>query len=330
MRANTPARRPARVQALVFAAFAGMLCLRAIQGGATPYPPAPVTMEPVRVSEHVYYVEGAAAVATGNAGFVSNAAFVVTDDGVIVFDALGTPSLGALLLETIRAVTPAPVRTLYISHYHADHMYGAQVFADQDVEIVAPDGAARYLSGDAATLRLAERRVSLDPWVNDRTRLVWPDRYLKESESFELGGVAFRAVNIGSAHSDGDLALFVETDGVLLSGDVVFRERIPLLGSANSRDWLDVLDRLAESGVAAIVPGHGPPGNDPGHTIAFTRDYLRFVRQVMQDAVDDWIPFDEAYEAVDWSDWYEYPAFLEANRRNAYGVYLSLEQESLQ
>jgi hypothetical protein len=46
--------------------------------------------------------------------------------------------------------------------------------------------------------------------------------------------------------------------------------------------------------------------------------------------VDDWIPFDQAYEEVDWGDFIEYPAFLEANRRNAYGIYLSLEQESLQ
>jgi hypothetical protein len=49
----------------------------------------------------------------------------------------------------------------------------------------------------------------------------------------------------------------------------------------------------------------------------------------MQQAVADWIPFDEAYEATDWGDFFEYPAFLEANRRNAYGIYLSLEQESL-
>ena len=300
------------------------------QSHAQTYPPAPVKMKAIQVSDHVYFVAGLPGVATENAGFISNAAFVVTDEGVIVFDALGTPSLGARLLETIEGLTDAPVKSLYISHYHADHMYGAQVFADRGVEIVAPDGAARYLEGDNANLRLQERRISLDPWVNDDTRLVWPDRYLTDSESFTLSGVRFRAVNVGSAHSDGDLALFVETDGVLLSGDIIFRERIPLLGSANSRDWLDVLNSLSETGVTAIVPGHGAPGKDPDDTIAFTRDYLVFVRDAMAEAVENWVPFEEAYEAVDWSDWYEYPAFLEANRRNAYGVYLSLEQESLQ
>jgi glyoxylase-like metal-dependent hydrolase (beta-lactamase superfamily II) len=297
---------------------------------ASDYPPAPVTLSPVQVSDHVYYVGGMAGVATENAGFVSNAAFVVTEEGVVVFDALGTPSLGALLLETIRGITNAPIRRLYISHYHADHFYGAQVFADSGVEIIAPDGAVRYLAGEDAARRLAERRVSLSPWVNADTRVVNPDRYLGEPERFTLGDVTLRAVNLGSAHSDGDLALFVETDGVLLSGDVIFRDRIPLLGSAHSREWLEVLDTLSESGVTAIVPGHGSPGDNPADTIAFTRDYLRYVRQAMQKAVEEWIPFEEAYEAVDWSPYFDLPAFPEANRRNAYGVYLSLEQESLQ
>jgi len=50
----------------------------------------------------------------------------------------------------------------------------------------------------------------------------------------------------------------------------------------------------------------------------------------MQQAVEEWVPFDEAYAATDWGDFIEYPAFLETNRRNAYGIYLSLEQESLE
>ncbi|MDE0097336.1 MAG: MBL fold metallo-hydrolase [Gammaproteobacteria bacterium] len=286
-------------------------------------------MEPTRISEHVYFVEGAAGIATFNAGFTSNAAFVVTGNGVVVFDALGTPALGAKLLDTIRSVTDEPVRLLYISHYHADHMYGAQVFDEMDVEIIAPDGAVLYLSGETWWTRLVERRTSLSPWIGEDTRLALPDRYLEEVETFNMGDVDFRAVNLGSAHSEGDLALFVETDRVLLSGDVIFRGRIPLLGSANSGAWLDILDDLSRSGVTAIVPGHGSPGENPEETIEFTREYLIFVRDAMRDAVENWIPFDEAYEAVDWSDYYEYPAFREANRRNAYSVYLSLEQESL-
>ena len=64
--------------------------------------------------------------------------------------------------------------------------------------------------------------------------------------------------------------------------------------------------------------------------LALTTRYLAYVREQMGKAVEDWVPFDEAYEQTDWDQFMEYPAFLEANRRNAYAVYLSLEAEALQ
>jgi hypothetical protein len=49
----------------------------------------------------------------------------------------------------------------------------------------------------------------------------------------------------------------------------------------------------------------------------------------MAAAVDEMLPFADAYEAVDWSAFSDLPAFEATHRRNAYGIYLSLEQESL-
>ena len=49
----------------------------------------------------------------------------------------------------------------------------------------------------------------------------------------------------------------------------------------------------------------------------------------MQRAVDDFVPFDEAYRKTDWSRFSRYPAFEAANRVNAYNTYLLLEKESL-
>jgi glyoxylase-like metal-dependent hydrolase (beta-lactamase superfamily II) len=290
----------------------------------------PVEMQPIQVSENVWYVLGTPGIATANAGFISNAAFVLTSEGIVVFDTLGTPALARLLVERIRELSDAPISRVYISHYHADHIYGAQVFEDLGAQIIAPEGAMRYLEGQHAQDRLQERRVSLHPWVDADTRIVEPHRLLTGEERFELGGVEFRVVNLGSAHSEGDLILFVETDRVLLTGDLIFEGRLPFLGSENTREWLEILGEFAEIDVAAIVPGHGRLARDPAKLVSLTRDYLAFVRKHMQEAVDNWQSFDEAYELIDWSDFMDLPAFLDSNRRNAYGVYLSLERESLE
>ena len=293
------------------------------------YPPVGVPMSLTRVSEHVYFAQGEAGIATDNEGFISNAGVVVTDSGIVVFDALGTPSLGKRLLEEIRKVSDQPVVRVITSHYHADHIYGLQVFEEQGAEIWAPRGAENYLRSANALERLEERRFSLDPWVNETTRLVEPDRYIAEREIFELGNVRFTLSPVGAAHSDADLTLYVEPDRVLFSGDILFEGRVPFLGDANSGNWLEVLQRMEVQQLVALVPGHGALARDPNRAISTMRRYLSYLREKMGAAVEDFIPFDEAYAATDWSEFEHLPAFVEANRRNAYQVYLSMEAESL-
>jgi hypothetical protein len=62
--------------------------------------------------------------------------------------------------------------------------------------------------------------------------------------------------------------------------------------------------------------------------VAATRDYIVYVRNAMRQAVEDFIPFDEAYRAADWSAYQDMPAFAASNRGNAYRIYLDLEAES--
>ncbi len=296
---------------------------------AIEYPPVTVDVPIHQVSEHAYYAEGAAGAATDNEGFISNAGFVVTDEGVVVFDALGSPSLAWTLRQRIRELTDKPVVKVVLSHYHADHIYGLQVFKDEGAEILAPRGAYEYLDAPTATQRLDERRVSLYPWVNEETRLVKPDQLIEGAYAFSLGGIDFQLNYLGSAHSDGDLTLYVKQDRVLFSGDIIFEGRVPFVGDADTKHWLETLQMLETNELVALVPGHGPAATDPVKAVASTRDYLAYLREIMGAAVEDFQDFASAYEGADWSRFEDLPAFDEANRRNAYKVFLSMEAESL-
>jgi glyoxylase-like metal-dependent hydrolase (beta-lactamase superfamily II) len=292
-------------------------------------PPASVEMTLERVSEHVYFVQGAPGVATDNEGFISNAGVIVTGAGVVIFDALGTPALSRMLLDKVRMITDEPVVRVIVSHYHADHVYGLQVFEDMNAEILAPAGAEKYLASEGARERLEERRFTLDPWVNDKTRLVFPDQYLGEGQQFRLGDVEFVITVVGNAHSDGDLTLYVEPDRVLFSGDIIFEGRVPFLGDANTKRWVRILERMEKEQLVALVPGHGGVAEKPNEAVSLTRRYLVYLREKMGEAVNEFVPFSEAYGEIDWSDFEELPAFAAANRRNAYQVYLSMEAEML-
>jgi len=287
-------------------------------------------MDVKKVSGHVYYVEGKPGVATDNEGFISNAGFIVTGDGVVVFDSLGTPSLADKLVQKIRTVTNQPIKKVIVSHFHADHIYGLQVFEELGAEIIAPYGAQKYIQSEAAASRLEERQLSLDPWVNEDTRLVLPDTTVEKSYTFDMGEITFTVNYMGKAHSDGDMTLLVEPDKVLFSGDIIFEGRIPFVGNADSKKWLETLTRLETEGLTALVPGHGPASYHPEETISLTRRYLAYLREVLGEGIDELMPFDEVYANADWSEFEDLPAFDEGNRINAYQVYLSMEAELLE
>ena len=293
------------------------------------YAPATVEMGLKPLTPDVYYVQGKARVATDNQGFVSNAGFVITGKGVIVFDALGTPSLAQKLLALIRSKTDQPVKRVYASHYHADHVYGLQVFKEAGAVIYAPKGVNDYLESETATARLDERRFSLEPWVDDNTILVPPDEIIDSSSSFTLGNKRFTLNFQGKAHSDGDLIMLVEPDKVLFSGDLIFEGRVPFIGNGDTAHWLQTLEKLETGGLHVMVPGHGPASFEPAETIELTRRYLRFMRDTFTAGVEDLQSFDEIYAQTDWSQFEHLPTFADANRINAYQVFLSLEQELL-
>ncbi len=291
-----------------------------------------IALEPQRVSEHCWFFQGDAGMASvANRGFMSNAGFVVTGDGVVVFDALGTPALGRAMIAAIRKVTPQPIKRVIVSHYHADHIYGLQEFKAQGAEIWAHAKARQYLASGQAVERLAQRRADLSPWVDEKTRVVPPDVWLDGDTDFRLGALSFRLLYSGGAHAPEDMLMYVVDDRVLFAGDLIFAGRIPFVGNADSRGWLTAMGKMLSLSPppTIVIPGHGAASRDVERDLALTRDYLVFLRAAMGRAVRELEPFDAAYAGTDWSRFKSLPAFEQANRSNAYGTYLLLEEEEL-
>ncbi len=290
-----------------------------------------IKVTPVQVSKHAWYVRGLSGPASAaNQGFNSNAGFVVTPAGVIVIDALGTVPLGEAMLKAIRSVTDQPVRRVIVTHYHADHVYGLAPFKAAGAEIWAHREAREYLESGEGAARLTQRRRDLAPWVDANMRLVAPDRPLEGDTSFSLGGLQFDILYMGPAHAPDDLVVVVREDQVLFTGDILFSGRVPFVGNADSKRWLAAMDRLLALQPKVMVPGHGAASRNPVADLAFTRDYLRYLRETMGKAAEEMQSFDEAYARTDWSRYAKLPAFDAANRVNAYGTYLLMERELLE
>ena len=290
---------------------------------------AQTTIRPqaVPVAPDSYMVQGLSALGSGaNRNFISNAGFVVTKEGVLVVDALGSPALARELLEEIRRITPAPVRYVVLTHYHADHIYGLQVFKDAGATVIAHQAGRLYLNSDTAALRLQASREELAPAVDAGTRLVPADRWIEGRTTLQLGGLDFVLQPAGPAHTPEDLVVWVPQLRLMFAGDLVFRGRIPFVGQADSGRWIGALDTLLAFDAGVIVPGHGPASRSARADLELTRDYLVYLRQTMGEAARNMDPFEEAYARTDWSRFDKLPLFHAANRINAYNTYLLMEQ----
>jgi len=297
----------------------------ATQAHAVDAPP----MMPQQVSASAWYVQGVSALgSTGNQNFISNAGFVITQTGVVVIDALGSPPLTQRLADEIKKITPLPITHVLVTHYHADHVYGLQTFKALGARILAHRASLIYLNSDTARLRLQASREELFPWVDDKTHLVEADEWIDTTKELLIGGTRFVIKPVGPAHTPEDLAVYLPEQKILFAGDLVFRSRIPFVGQADSRHWITAIDELLSFETAAIVPGHGPMSHEARKDMQQTRDYLVYVRKVMNDATDNMEPFEDAYQHADWTQFEHLPLFGVANRMNAYNTYLLMEHEA--
>lgn len=283
----------------------------------------------VQVSPSAWVVEGLSAQGSPqNQNFISNAGFIVTPAGVVVIDALGSPVLASKLLAEIKRITPIPVTHLIVTHYHADHIYGLQVFKAAGVRILAHVKGRDYVGSEVARLRIEASQRELAPWIDTHTRVVAADEWLDGTTELTLGGSRIQIQAMGPAHTPEDLVIHLPAEGVLFAGDLVFRGRIPFVGQADSGRWVKALGDMLALRPKVVVPGHGAVSTQAVADMELTRAYLAHLRASMGKAAKNMDPFDDAYKATDWTAFEQVPLFGVLNRVNAFNTYLLMEREA--
>ena len=259
-------------------------------------------------------------------GLDGNAVAIVSTDGVLVFDANGTPDAARAVLAKIHKLTRQPVRYLVLSHWHWDHWYGAEVYrkAYPGITIVSHRVTRDLMLGPA----LAFNQPGLDDQIPGHIKAVQDfiaqlaakdpksprlsalQRHMAEDQAFltakrnaqhtvatltfddsltiHLGERVIDVMHVDRAITPGDAFLYLPADKVLITGDLLVNPITFALGSYPA-GWIATLARLDSLEVQTIVPGHGDPMHDKKlleATLATVRELRRLGREAYARSLD--------------------------------------------
>ena len=301
--------------------------------------PSHVSKTLKKIKEGVYGVFGVyEQVSYENRGFISNAYFVTTKEGVLVFDTLTTYKLGKELIETIKSITDKPIKFAVISHYHTDHFYGAGAFKSEGAVLIAHEWSLEYVS-KPSSWNFYEARKKLLKEHMDGTEMVEPDITITRDLDIHMGGLKFEVRRFCKAHTPGDIVLWIPDKRVLFSGDIVFDGRLPFLGSGNSKGWLVCLKKILELDPDVLLPGHGKPMLTKERIrdrVKWTYKYIDDLRKTIRRFVEEGQDLDYIRENINNAlleidpSYAQVPVFFDVNPVNAYYVYFEVENELIE
>lgn len=262
-----------------------------------------------------------------NRGWNSNSAFVVTGAGVLLFDTGSSTAIGEALKETIASVTRQPVRWIINSHAHGDHWLGNAVFTDSVQQIYASTEVIARIQSDGQ--RWVEQFKRMTNGATGDSPIVLPNYPINQRTELTLGGRQFVIFPSGNSHSPGDLLLWLPGVQVLISGDVIYSDRMPSTNVSDLRQWMSLLTELEQLQPKVVIPGHGKLTDIHGIT------RLRELFITMWDAINagylagkaDYEMLDDVSRALAGFR-RDYPGLDEKLKRDISHVYLQVEAAS--
>ncbi len=212
------------------------------------------------VAGPVYMIQGGG----GNIGVVADPL------GVLMIDAMETPSSDQIRAAIKSLPGGERVRVLVDTHWHSDHTDGNKSLG-LGATIIAHENVRSLLSrvqGQPDQKTGAEFEAAL------------PNVTYSDKLTVHAGGEEIRLVHYGHAHTDGDTVVFLDKSKVVHMGDMFFNGRFPFLDVENGGDidnWVRQLDAILAvlPADSKIIPGHGP--------LATAAD-LKAFRQMLSDS----------------------------------------------
>lgn len=221
----------------------------------------------------------------------SNAGLVTGAGSSTLVDTLFDLELTQRMLDDMAALTAArPIARVVNTHANGDHCHGNQLLAGPGVEVVTSAATAAEL-GEVSAATLAAMvagagddvmgrfvRAAFGPFDFVGIDVPEPTATFSGRLTLDAAGRPLELIEVGPAHTAGDIVAWLPDDRVLFAGDILFIGGTPIMWAGPIGNWIAACDLIVDLDPTTVVPGHGPLTDLAG--VREVRDYLVLVDSV--------------------------------------------------
>ena len=219
----------------------------------------------------------------------SNAGLIADGDESLIVDTLFDEDLTLEMLDSMKSAEPKGmknIRALINSHSNGDHCNGNNCVDTE--EVISSEATLEEMSHEspemmAALLIQAPEMGTLGKYFLEcfgsfnfegvTKRL--PNTTFTGETQRQVGDKIVELIEVGPAHTNGDVLVHVPSDKVVFTGDILFIEGHPILWAGPVKNWINACDRIISMEVDFVVPGHGPVTDNRG--VKAVKDYLIYI-----------------------------------------------------
>lgn len=227
-----------------------------------------------RVSDNIY-------IFTSDLYAQVTAGAVVTPGGTILIDSLPFPDETREMASFIPKVSPEGVKYIILTHYHADHAYGAYLFPDADL---ISHVLCRQFLHERGRPALEEARM-YEPLLEQVT-LRLPDVTFEGSDmALQLAGEVVQLI-WAPGHTRDLVMVYVEDEQVLFASDTIMP--VPSIVDGDVEAFRRSLTRIQDLEVKNLVQGHGEVVlvGEVDKAVQASLDYLDSIEKKVTDAIE--------------------------------------------
>ena len=219
----------------------------------------------------------------------SNAGLIVDDGSSLLVDTLFDAVLTREMLDVMAdasGVTAEAIDTVVNTHANGDHTHGNGLCTK--AEVIASEASAREMESftpammqsfmdSAETLGEAGDYLKdvFGPFDFASVAEKLPTKTFSDELRLNVGAKSIHLLEVGPAHTRGDVLVHVPEDRTIFTGDILFIEGTPLMWAGPVANWIRACDRIIGLDPEVIVPGHGPITDVVG--VAQVKAYLQYI-----------------------------------------------------